>query len=494
MSGVRAVLVIRLLELFCSTSDESRGFTLLGDENQAIYDFAYRETQKGVTALEFLAQIRQTWRKKMVEREITHNYRCHPSVDTVITKSATILKRSRSTGADPIPELKRLMEELQPTGIGMALQNTNSSTAILCRNNGQALLQSFHLRDGLDADTARRLRVQTGGGPAKLPHWLGSFLGMYTAKAPIDKSTTVRIYKALSQQGVVLPYDANQLWMKLTEIMRSSSENSIPIDKLLERLQWPDSLPDDEYEDENGMVLLTTIHQSKGQEFDHVMVLREGLADDRHDNYDASEEGRVVYVAISRAKKQLSCIDDDSGVRLIRKTSNRRKHERWHGINVVNSGRSRKYINYLEIGIEGDLDEQSFVDPSLHCGDDNVKELQHFLANHAQVLSGKEVSLRKRTVIENDKRVAYYDIILCTSDSEKLLGTTTQQLALDLLKMRNHQKLILPRVVKGLRISQVYSHISSDSQRDHLAHPFAQSGIWLCVSIHGIGEYEYYFF
>lgn len=493
LSGVRASLVLQLLDLICSDSDDSRGFTLLGDENQAIYDFAYRENNKGITAIEFLTQIRTKWKTTLVEQELKRNYRCLPPVDAVISKSAEILKKSRAQGRDPIPELQSLMNELHSGEIGQALDNEDCSTAILCRNNGQVLLQSFHIRDGLQADTARRLKVNSGGIQARLPFWVGAFLGMYSAKAPLDKSTVEQIYAALSQQGVKLPYDANKLWFKITEIMRSSSDKSIPREKLIEKLRWPDSLPDDEYEDENGMVLLTTVHQSKGQEFDHVMVLRDGLAEDNHDNSDVAEEGRIVYVAISRAKNNVSCIHDDSGVRLRRKRFNKGKHERWHGVNVVGSERDRRYINYLEIGVQGDMDEHSFVCESFHGCGENVKKLQFYLANQASSLVGEEVNLRKRTVVENDTRVVYYDIVLIRPDCEILLGTCSDQLTLDLLKLRNHKNLKMPREIEGLRISQVYSYICSDRNRDNVADPFDKSGIWLCVLVYGIGKYEYYF-
>ena len=492
LSGVRSVLVLRLLKLICNSTSKDNGFTLLGDENQAIYDFAYREKRKGMTALEFLQEIRQRWKQTLIERELLYNYRCDQPVDALITKASEILKRSRAKDEDPLPALNKLMENIQATDINEALEN-NGSTAILCRNNGQALFQASQLLLDSQTDMAKRFKVQTAGAPARLPYWVGALLSMYTGQTPLNKSLIQSIYESLVQKGLHIPYDSGQLWDMLLHIMRVSDNSSISMEELIARLRWPDSLPDDDYEEENDLVLLTTVHQSKGQEFDHVMVLRDGVAEYVTDDCDVDEEGRIFYVAISRARSSLFCIDDDSGTQLRKHTYNRGKRERWFGLKVISGGKRNQYLHYMEIGITGDLDEHTFAETNFHGGEEEVRKLQHFIAQNASSLQGEKVLLKKNTVKDSDGRKVYYKILLDAMGEKYFLGTCTEQLSKDLLREKRHKNLKLPKEIHGLRISQVYSYISNNIERDNISEPFSRTGIWLCVSIHGIGQYEYYF-
>ena len=498
LSGVRSVFVLALLELICSSARRKRGFTLLGDENQAIYDFAYRESNKGLTSLEFLERIRQKWEQSLIERELATNYRSDPSVDTVITEAAEVLRRSRARSESPFPALHKLLNKIHSTATISAMDqlpdDIASTTAVLCRNNGQALIQASQLLSESGTDMARRLKVHSAGAPARLPSWIGSLLSMYMGQAPLSRSSVDSLCKALDKRGIHLPYNADRLWTMLTNIMGGSDSSSISMDRLVDRLRWPDSLPDDEYEDENGLVLLTTIHQAKGQEFDHVVVLRDGIAADVVDGHDADEEGRIAYVAISRARSGLSCVTDDSGVRLGKRVFDRRKRQRWYGNDNTNDG-TTSYLKYLEIGLGGDVDEESFVDQGFHGAQEKVRDLQRFLADNASHLRGERILLKKRSVKGGNGWRVYYDIHLSSSEDGILLGSCTEQLSKDLLCLKNPRpELKLPRDIHGLRISQVFTHVSHRSDRSHLTEPFSRSGIWLCVSIHGIGQYEYYWY
>ena len=494
ISGVRAELVLSLLDLVCNISSKDKGFTLLGDENQAIYDFAYRETRKGITALKFLQEIRCKWGSNLIESELTHNYRCEPSIDALIIKAADILKKSRSQGQNPLPALQKLLDEVKSTDLRRVLEDdTDKSTAILCRNNGQALFQAAILLADLQAGRARKFKVHAGDSPVRLPYWIGVLLSFYKAKTTLTKNIVHEIYNALAKRGIKIPYKSDRLWDMMCKIMQEPEDASISLDRLISRLRWPDSLPDDEYEEEIGLLLLTTVHQSKGKEFDNVLILRDGVAEDKQDNCDVAEEGRLAYVAISRARKNLSSIVDDPDVKLSRRSFDRGSRERWHGFKFFQEGKRKRYYNYLEIGVSGDVDEYSFVDPLFHGGEEEVKKLQLFLANEAPALSGEKVLLKKRFMEEDGIWKVYYDIYLQRPTDEHLLGACGEQLGKDLAYLRKDKNLSLPSKIEGLRISQVFSFIRNGNERGLLAEPFNSTGIWLCVSIHGIGQYEYYY-
>ena len=93
----------------------------------------------------------------------------------------------------------------------------------------------------------------------------------------------------------------------------------VRIPELRSRLNWPDSFPDDQLAGEDGL-LVTTIHQSKGLEFDIVTVLdaprNEGdRTGGEGDDASVLEEAKVNYVAVTRAGRELNRMDGEGALR-----------------------------------------------------------------------------------------------------------------------------------------------------------------------------------
>ncbi len=496
LSGVRTVLTIYLLAILCSSLRRNTGFTLLGDEYQAIYDFMYRETGKGLPVKDFLKLIRKKWNNDLVERELDVNYRSNSEINNIVKRISMILKQSCDNGQSPLPELQVLLDEIPSTNINRVLDNANSSTAVLCRNNGQALMLATSLLQNAHHSIVQRVRVSTASRPSGLPYWVGALLSMYRGTAPLDRNAISSIIKALDGRGVTLPYDSAQFWNLLTKVMKVPDDTSISMNDLITRLRWPDSLPDDLYEDENEMIMLTTVHQSKGQEFDNVLVLRDGMADQAWEESDHEEEGRISYVAASRARSTFKVIDNGSGFELRKRIFEDGMRERWFGLKVINYGYNRRrYIYHLEIGIKNDLDEYSFVNENLHGGSAEVRRLQNDFVLKASSFQGYKVVLRKCSYDNNGDWRVYYKAYISLEEGERFIGICNNQLTKDLLRLKpRDNRLKLPTVIHGLRITKIYSYIGNDTDQNNIAEPFSQSGIWLCPFIHGIGQYEYYLY
>jgi len=493
LSGVRADLVISLLKLLCPDSDSETGFTLLGDMNQAIYDFTYRENRKGMSSDEFIKCLFVGWKNSLNKRKLQINYRSGEAVTRHTKKIADIIQQSADKKEDPLPAIKRLLDTLPVSKLSSVLDSVDNSTAVLCRNNGQALLIGTEILSDAHNFIAKKVKLQSAGNPGGLPYWLGALLSLYKGSAPLTKNDVGKIISALKNRDIELPYDTKQYWALLTRIMGVQESTGISMDDLMSRLSWPDSLPDDIYEDKDEIIMLTTVHQSKGQEFDKVYVLREGLAKQTKVNKDPAEEARITYVASGRARSDLSLIKNTSLVSLKKRKLENNTRERWHGIRINHSRGSKSFIHHLEIGIGGDLDDYSFVDTRLFNGETAVNEFQKYLAVNALSIKGEKVILRKYTVSSNSSGKVIYRLYMVGQEGEKLIGITNEQLSLDLLSVKPLPDLKLPREIFGLRISGVYSFISDKKNRLGIADPFSISGIWLCVSVYGIGQYEYYF-
>ena len=124
------------------------------------------------------------------------------------------------------------------------------------------------------------------------------------------KNTFGKIYDLLYKKDADLsdrlgvpPFE--RAWEMLALAAQSRrGQDSISIATLRERLSWPDLLPDDEGV-LGSSIEITTVHQSKGLEYDRVSIVREERDETRdageRDDGGLLEEANVLFVALSRA-------------------------------------------------------------------------------------------------------------------------------------------------------------------------------------------------
>ena len=147
----------------------------------------------------------------------------------------------------------------------------------------------------------------------------------------------------------------------------------IQIAQLRSQLHWPDAFPDDQLAGEDGL-LVTTIHQSKGLEFDIVTVLdaprsaHKGTEVGARYDLSVREEANVNYVAVTRAGRELNRMDGAEFAQVPRAWKLKNGRERlchWRN----------SWMN-VEVGLSGDLDPFGFVDAELHGGSEAVSGVQ----------------------------------------------------------------------------------------------------------------------
>lgn len=146
----------------------------------------------------------------------------------------------------------------------------------------------------------------------------------------------------------------------------------------------------------------------------------------------------------------------------------------------------------MEMGLQGDLTTTSFIDSRVHGSTEGVEQLQDMFAREGRSLHGRKVMLCKRQLPDSDKYV--FGIHLQTDDDKAglLLGTTSQQLTLDIVHRVWGLGYGLPQKIFNLRVTDVVTMSLRGDDVTGLVSPWAKSGIWLGVNIYGTGDFKTY--
>jgi hypothetical protein len=497
LPGVRGELVLALLELLAPPGQAGVGFTILGDPAQAIYGFAAGNAgQDGrVTPLDYWNAVRERYGAELAVRILTKNYRAAAPLADLSARLRCVLLGNFPDEAKlaAVQEAVSSLPELQG-GFSAVDVTAPGSTAILTRTNGEALrvLQAV-LGWGIQGP-AGAVRLRAGGYVTLPPPWIAGLLRKVRSPSVV-MSQFSKIYEHLTsvwdepvREKLGLP-TAAVAWERLARASGQPEDaTSLSLAELRSRLTWPDSFPDDQPLVDDAL-MITTVHQSKGSEFDVVTILESAAreANFREDDEDVegettgrgvAEAANVGYVALTRAAGKA----ERAASTEIKWPPKNRKFK---------LGRTRLcywwrcQVN-MEIGQRGDIDPISFVDPALHGGREQVEELQSFLLQNARALEGRKVLL----CIDVIEKRAYWNIHLQTETGEpgRLLGRTAQQLTEDILHLLHNRGYKLPGRIFNLRISAVGT-VTSDREWP-LEEPDRSSRLWLGVGLFGTGDFK----
>ena len=371
LPGVRAGMVIELLSRLNTGSGRRVGFTVLGDPAQAIYRFAARANGQAALSDPW-EDLKARMGSGLREIALVKNHR---STAKLAAMASSVRKILRSPDLDPEKKLlamQRLLERLPASASETKLgpewlaKLPEGSVAILTRTNGEALrVTKMLLGDAVEGPDVQ-VRLRLAGAVPSAPAWIAVLLSRFKPQA-MSRTTYDIVYGKTEEQVDPVARAALQLppravaWCRLARASGASDPATvIDLDALRERLDWPDSFPDDQVADE-AAVYITTIHQAKGMEFDNVALLDPRAREDTDQREDALEEANVGFVAITRAGRELGRIPSAC----IYKAPYQWKSQ---------SGRSRqvswgKMLN-VQLGLPGDIDASSFVDRDLHGGDE----------------------------------------------------------------------------------------------------------------------------
>lgn len=495
LPGVRGELVLALLHLLAPPRRPGVGFTILGDPAQAIYGFAAHEEGRAFpTPVEYWNAVITTYGSELEQRSLERNFRASEPLAKVSAILREVLLSERSD-SEKLQFVRKVVAALpsprEPAGRAWLQDGSAGSRAVLTRSNGEAVRVLQTLLGSEAEGPGMPIRLRAGSYASLPPAWIAALLRRWQSPG-LTRSRFGRIYEHLAQQWddavrarLCLPSEA-AAWSRLARASNAPEEaREIRVPDLRARLSWPDAFPDDQLVGEEGLVV-TTIHQSKGLEFDIVTLLDTGQDEaetneggDESDDPAASEEANVHYVALTRAGREVNRMDRGTIHAAPRKREFRRGRERlfwWH----------KRWIN-MEMGLGGDLDPFGFVDSALHGGAAGTKDLQEFLLRNAGSLEGHKVMLCKHA--KNGKAVWHVHLQKGKAP-DRLIGRTAPQLTYDLLDTLYGRGYDLPRIIMNLRIAGVGT-VSSDEEFP-LEEPERTSRLWLGVSLFGTGDFKLY--
>lgn len=477
LTGPRAALVLEMLRVTCpSTKSGACGFTILGDPDQAIYDWTMQAaTGRNLSSIQLITWIEKEYRGQLQVPTLEKNHRADRAMLDMVRSAASIL-HGRLTADQKLESMRGLLATQRATELtrtSLHHYKGQGSVGVLCRTNGEALLLSEVLREHEGESSI--IDVRAGTPPSLLPAWIAKVLGRFEG-ATLTRTLFARL-AGLARASLGINWDEQRHWKLLVQAHRLHEDStSLQMTELRRCLNWPDCLPDDEWSDSDGSSI-TTIHQSKGREYDRIIVAEYQGA--RTEGIDQEQESRLLYVGLTRARNAFATVPvagEPLYLKPIKDKVGKTMRQRWM--------RFSQGHTFLEVGIEGDVDSSSFVSSAVFSSSETAEAAQRFLADKSAQLIGCPVEL-EMTFEESSKKV-FYEIILLVDGQKLKVGRTTPQLTFDILAIK-HKDLKFPMKISGLRLSEVVSHAWSGEPPPTTLGVWRKSGIWLGVGFHGLG-------
>lgn len=370
------------------------GVTLFGDACQAIYDYQvdkesfssdyFYETimeDRSFSHLQFSQNHRQTdsladfskkYRRAILQKDVNE---CHRFMHAV--------KLS-------LPEYDVInISEFEEDSLERLLEDGN--VGILTRSNAQALyIDQLFRKKNIPHVLKRSLESNYYGA------WIAYLFNSSTLKSFDFDDFKCEIDKY--SEGMLSEEEVTLLWEDMSGQIygstgRISSRELLKVIKNYARNK-AFFLPE-----RDGDITVSTIHRSKGREYNSVLILDSLLSD----NSPEMEEQRVNYVALTRAKNEIFHVDLK---KIYFKTMDDRR--------CYSAGFKGKTIHYFEIGKAGDLDSHSFA---------SIPGVQEYIRKERNNLINKEVFLTRIRYEDEYGTRFLYEIRLRKDDRK--LGITT---------------------------------------------------------------------
>lgn len=461
--GVRADLVTAML----ANIPSSCGFTLFGDRCQSVYEYQVKDG--GTTPSEFYKAVRAKHKPREIYLE--KNYRQKPSYPLDLTKMrASLIEENVEQSGKLIAQAAvtlgmptQPMRMLDPKAILHA--KSQGSMGILTRKNDEALeIESLLWKLGIPV-----IHGRSDAGEAITRCIADAF-----TRCEGQTISEEEFEKLIASKD---PYGDGRIWRAMLSLDGISPEGDrLRISNVLSALQGAVLSPELAAlrENERG-IAVSTVHASKGREFDTVWMLAENLAD--FANADEPEEKRIAYVGLTRGagSVEVQCLDEHflaggkssfytckmfNKDRYFRKKSGRGKRK------------SKPRVVNIEIRNETDVDFEEFR---------KLGKVQKMLSE--QPMEGAPV----RLVLSGSGDLAYYKIVL--QDNEDIVLGRMKRTFLDDYKRcaggKDIESVTLPDAFDELYIDRVVSCVGRSVPETMCDRSFDSMAIWYGFTIGG---------
>ena len=476
LTGVRAELAKEILAKVCGKGHPAAaGFTLLGDRQQGIYGFSSYSGEDRKLQPSFLDSIASGWADSLCQKKLTVNHRLTAEL---FSSSSTARKALEGrNGRAALDEIRKVLDNFPK--VETAVSERAGSTAILCRTNAQALIVADKIW-GRDEVMKGGFPFLNAGDQLYLaPSWIARIFSNASDVKELTRELFCEVFDHYlpGKDGISCSADA---WKFLQKCLKCSPDSaSIDLEKLRERLNWADFLPDDEKIPDGDTLEITTIHQSKGREFDNVVLLDSPLVDTEMTEHELEEEARVIYVGMTRSRRFVKVWLPSSKMDMYSKNL-------W-------KGRSRLVRHYpgslvMEAGLRRDINPISFIDPT--CVGEDTVTFQDYLWSNRKDLVGRKVVLVKNMI--TPKKYEYRICLQVDGKPGKVLGSMSGCFLEEMLGAHNlaAKRYGLPGQIYNLRISSICSYSAQPEDLTTMPAPWSSSGFWLGIGLTGLGLFK----
>lgn len=456
----RAEMVLTLIK---SLPDEC-GVTLLGDACQAIYDYQLGD---GTKSLEFYREVKkfgtfsfysfsENHRQTSELMAYSDGYRKH-----ILDEDIEGCQDYLESLTDLIPACKiKNLEQINKAVMDFYFDE--GSIAILTRNNAQALSLSGALREhGVEHCMQRRLN------DLSLCSWIALVLNNL-GKKTYSYTEFADALEEVNAEGI------DEIWDFVSD---GSPDRRIDTKAILTKIKEAGTCRYLYVNAKQSRLTVSTIHRSKGREYDSVIILDELLQDETKD----LEEHRVKYVALSRAR---SSVFRSSMKKLFFRTLEDR---RCFSVGTVFKN-NNKYLKNFEVGLKDDLNVDYFA---------SADALQEWIRENADELVGKEVYLSRQEQIVDG--CVIYDVVL--EEDNTIVGQTSRDFSWDLSQairqikgLSNRVELydyLYPAEFHGIYITDIASEIALMRGNEQGIEDFGGLATWNTLQIEGYAKASY---
>ena len=461
--GIRADLVKALLERIRG------GFTLLGDPAQGIYNWSLEGDARREGSAALYRWVRRRFEDDLIEVTLDKNFRAQ----TEITRRALWAGESLNGSAPDFEEihgaLLEIVLELPDFGrardaVAKLMSAEHKPTVVLCRNNAQALKFSRALDEG-----GVPHRVQRRYSDRSVAPWVAKILGNSTTKT-MSRRAFDRAYEEIDDPSAPSTEDG---WRQVSRLTKGSARDSLDLSIVAERVR-SGYVPDELTWTPPTWLVVSTIHRAKGLEFDRVMILSDGTADDSIDDVELAEETRVLYVALTRARSELIRAKPPRTWGFVNDT----RGNRW-----FREGRQRWQVHDVEL--RGD--DVHWMDPAggfLIRGND-PRDLQTYIGE--RVRPGDPLSLARRNGSTSVGARVFYEI----RHEGTPVGVTAEGFSASLFSiLRAHRyKVVWPEEILNTRVDSVDTVAGTEAAGVRAG--LGPSAMWLRVRASGLGYLSY---
>lgn len=445
--GIRAEFILEMLKVY------DNGFTLLGDECQAIYDYQSNK----MSSKEFYKEIERNFPNlKSVKMEKQKR------LSEILNQKAILLRAAIESKDEKM--MSNLIQQILNSLSYKDLENVQEGI-ILTRRNGKAY------------DISRNLKIKhnilDNSNKIHYSSWIGYIFGDY-----LENTIGIKLFEKLIENKLnINDTDIVMKYWKYCKEIEGNENDILDIQKLHNNMITSENINLEDIE-KNEKVVISTIHKAKGKEFESVYLDSEV---EENNNENITDYAKLLYVAITRAKNNCYEINTaDNGYktyygvvpeeeRYFEYTYKRKKYRKGH---------TDKSIRKIEIGLEKDIDKTSFINDQI-VG--NAKENIQYIKNEIQVNDFVDLVLEddKYYIYHNERKIGRMNIENLYSNTQKYFNKVKRMS----YKPSKYSRVKIKRIST---ISMFQEFIPSEIQNI-----YAKTGMWIGIELEGFGKLEW---